>query len=158
MCDAGVVKVGALPPADWEGRREWSGCTTMAGRLGVVCRLGNDAPGLSVGRSAFGVESEDARAESRRASSWERRVLLNCGGLGPGAVLGLRTLNHERDDGDLEEAVDAGGDGGGGGGGWSGALGGGGEAIVVGLPAALSPFKAAAASSFMAVNRLSEVS
>jgi hypothetical protein len=114
----------------------------MAGRLGLVCRLGNDAAGVSV-------ESEDASAESRRASSWERRVLLNCGALGPGEVFGLRTLNHERDEGDLEDAVDAGGDGGGGG---CGVL------AMVGLSAALSPFRLAAASSFMAVAGLSESS
>jgi hypothetical protein len=43
------------------------------------------------------VELEDAKAESLRASSSDKRVLLNGEVLGPGDVLGRRTpLSHPR--------------------------------------------------------------
>jgi hypothetical protein len=53
------------------------------------------------------VELEDAKAESLRASSSHRKVLLNGEVLGPGDVLGRRTLLSHPRPADLDDVLAA---------------------------------------------------
>jgi hypothetical protein len=78
----------------------------MAGRLGVLRRLFGEGGALAVVLSVLAVEFDDAKAESRRASSADSSDFLYVDALGFGDVLGRRTLlSHPREEGALEEVL-----------------------------------------------------
>jgi hypothetical protein len=70
-----------------------SSWTVIAGKLGVLRRLGEKERWSSSTMGSQAVEEADAKAESRRASSAASRAFLKAVEvLGPGDVLGRRTL------------------------------------------------------------------
>ena len=90
---------------------EDSGRTMMAGRLGVLRRLVGVEGALWVPGSVLAVELDEARAESRRASSSVSSDLF-MEALGPGDVRGLRTPeSHARDEAACDEGGSRGGSG-----------------------------------------------